>query len=192
MSDLLFHHNQFLCVWTNNSHVGCIPIARSCSQRKVSAIFKYSELLTYTVPTENCTLYTPCIIRCLLLRPEDRVTKWICSNGSVSDSLLLLMLSSIVCVELCLLSSIYLVLRSLYGTVLYICLWIFNSQQQEGHKNEGWLSDVLYWSMDTFSEVQVIHSVDQMCFFFFYEDIYNVTKEFCFKKTFLFIKENRS
>lgn len=94
-----------------------------CSQRKVSVVFKYSELLTYTVPVENCTSYTLCIVRCLFLRPtEERVTKWICSNSSVRDILPLLMLSSIVCVELCLLSSIYLALRSLYGTVLYMPL----------------------------------------------------------------------
>lgn len=151
MGDLLFHHNRVF-VWTNNSCGGCIPNVRSCWRRKVSAFLEYGELLTFTVPIESCTLYTFRIVRCLLCRPtEDRVTK--CSSHQAGSavtaargtvSLPLLMLSSMVCVELCLLNSISLILRSLYGTVLYMPLG-FQFKTTGTTQNEGRLPDVLVY-----------------------------------------------
>lgn len=64
MGDLLFHHNHnfvCVCVCEQTIHVACITIGRTFLQK----VFKYRELLTNTVPIENCTLYTLHIVRCL-------------------------------------------------------------------------------------------------------------------------------
>lgn len=158
MGDLLFHHNRVF-VWTNNSCGGCIPNVRSCWRRKVSAFLEYEELLTFTVPIESCTLYTFRIVRCLLCRPtEDRVTK--CSSHQAGSAVMAARGTVFLCwcyPAWCMLNYAFWVPFLSFSEVcmaLYcICLWVFNSKQQEQHRTR--VDCQMYWCTATFCEDQV-------------------------------------